>query len=632
MGCLKGVLIPVERIPNRALLDAIKGLPDAVDFDELHGDDGTEGPDKALQRRHPVTGALNNLDKPVCTLLPTLKDLGLADFEYDKRLPTGEWCEAGTLLDAVVQTPRNENVLALILANLPLPKYQGAVDRVLESALRLGEAGSHGAAAAVLLAKGANPAVHESLRTPRLAAIACRCPLPVAERTRAALGGTFWQNEPGTGWTVLHAAAEGDRGDLLEQMLLPAHEVAVDVQDAKGRTPSVVAAEGNCAAALQALRKGGADSTAAAPLLAAAQAGSVAALRLLLEATPVDVKNANGETALLLAARHGQDAALQVLIDAGADVNVYCDVGRDNEDLDDVMPTPLFGAVEHNSAAAVRMLLAAGADVDREAHAGSEFALGTPLYLAAALGSTMIVQQLLDAGAGLSFTDAEGRGVVYLACIHGYFDVVQLLVDAKADVDCRANDGLSALCLSAIRGYADIVHLLLQAGAEPEPEGMLPSPLWAAADGGHVGCVRPFIGTSVDLNQKGSDGLTPCHVCVSHGQDEILAVLLAGGADPNILSDEHYTPLHIAAVSDSNQLSCAQKLIAAKAALDEVTAEGETACFLAAETGLADVLRALIDAGADVHKADVEGTTPLQAAEKASQAEAADILKAAEAR
>lgn len=69
---------------------------------------------------------------------------------------------------------------------------------------------------------------------------------------------------------------------------------------------------------------------------------------------PVNLTDASGNTLLMLAAYHGQQAAVKTLLDRGADVNRLNDRGQ----------SPLAGAVFKGEDTVVWLLLDAGADVN----------------------------------------------------------------------------------------------------------------------------------------------------------------------------------------------------------------------------------------------------------------------------
>ena len=74
-------------------------------------------------------------------------------------------------------------------------------------------------------------------------------------------------------------------------------------------------------------------------------------------------------------------------------------------------------------------------------------------------------------------------------------------------------------------------------------------------------------------------GLTPLHLAVSEGREEVAALLLADGADLNAKDGTGWTPLHWAAEWDHEE-----------------------------------VAKLLVDEGADVNAEDADGRTPLSCA------------------
>ena len=90
-------------------------------------------------------------------------------------------------------------------------------------------------------------------------------------------------------------------------------------------------------------------------LFDAAREGNSAVLRGYLDAgAPATLTNAAGDSLLMLAAYHGHEETVQLLVHHGADVNSANDRGQ----------TPLAGAVFKGYTGVARALLDAGADPD----------------------------------------------------------------------------------------------------------------------------------------------------------------------------------------------------------------------------------------------------------------------------
>lgn len=134
------------------------------------------------------------------------------------------------------------------------------------------------------------------------------------------------------------------------------------------------------------------------PLKQAAVRNDVAALRQLLDDGHTADEGGDSWTALIWASRSGSIEAMNLLLDAGADVNLPGPTG-DNWDA-----TPLQYAILARQPAAVRFLLERGADVNRGAGAGSL----TPLLLAAGDTDPTILKLLLAHGADPTIEDENG--------------------------------------------------------------------------------------------------------------------------------------------------------------------------------------------------------------------------------
>lgn len=162
------------------------------------------------------------------------------------------------------------------------------------------------------------------------------------------------------GWTALHRAAS--RGGVEAVQVLLAAGALVEAEDRRGETPLFFSA-GKPLRLAQNLLAGGANpnhrnSLGDTPLFAAADAGAVDLVRLLVEAgADPCARNESGQTALHAAAAGGNAGVVDALLNCGAEVDARDSDGR----------TPLHWVVtspgnlaEH--AAIVARLLHAGAN------------------------------------------------------------------------------------------------------------------------------------------------------------------------------------------------------------------------------------------------------------------------------
>jgi ankyrin repeat protein len=196
------------------------------------------------------------------------------------------------------------------------------------------------------------------------------------------------------------------------------------------------------------------------PIHDAAAKGDLKKVQAMIQADPkaVSAKDKNGDTPLHLAALHGQDKVVQVLLDAGADPNAMnnygafgpAELGQEfaawNTHRDPVVLlnvhgdqvsggsngyTPLHMAIfSINHKKIVQMLLAKGADVNARAASGA-----TPLYFAVMRDQKDDAQLLLDHGANVNLADAYQNSILDVALHMQYGSLIELLVIKGADVN-----------------------------------------------------------------------------------------------------------------------------------------------------------------------------------------------------
>ena len=176
--------------------------------------------------------------------------------------------------------------------------------------------------------------------------------------------------------------------------------------------------------------------------------------------------------------------------------------------------------------------------------------------------------------------------------------------------------GETTLHKAAAGGDNTAAAALLSAGADPNAQSAFgASPLHLAAEHGHPETVTVLIAGGAKPNLANRWRQTPLHYAAIEGHGAAAAALLAGGANPNARDKDKWTPIHETTQCEDGA-HLVPVLASAGANLDATTGDddGYPAVTLAIVNSNADVLEALLDAGANPNTPNPHGATPLHVA------------------
>jgi len=184
-----------------------------------------------------------------------------------------------------------------------------------------------------------------------------------------------------------------------------------------------------------------------------------------------------------------------------------------------------FRAVQMDDANTVRKMVGTVVNANELNPLGGEPAL----VLAIREGSTAVVQDLLaHPGTDLERKAVNGNTALMMAAFKRDGDTVRALLDKGAKVN---QPGWTALHYAAASGDAAIAQLLIERGAQldalsPRPSGAV-TPLMMAAREGQDGIVRLLLAKGANAGLKNTEGFTAAQLAKQAGHDK-LAGLLSG--------------------------------------------------------------------------------------------------------
>lgn len=347
--------------------------------------------------------------------------------------------------------------------------------------------------------------------------------------------------------------------------------------------------------------------------------GTVASL--LKQHVPVNTPEADGTTAIAWAARQNDLEMADGLIQAGADVKAANRYGV----------TPLYLACVNGSAAMIEKLLTAGADPNAAVTEGE-----TALMTVARSGNVDAAKVLLAHGAVVDAKENwHGETALMWAVAEGHPAMVQELIAHGADVNAR----------STVNNWER------QVTAEPR-EKWLPlgglTPLLFAARQGCLDCAKILVDKGAGINETDPNGISPTLIAIINGHYDVAGFLLDKGADPNLADSTGRTALYAAVdfhtmpadnrpapnelVEKLSSLDIIQSLLAHGANVnvqlkkqapyrakldrgdDTMLTAGTTPLLRAAKAGDTEVVKLLLEKGADAKLSTRQGINPLMAA------------------
>lgn len=293
------------------------------------------------------------------------------------------------------------------------------------------------------------------------------------------------------------------------------------------------AIRGNDLRQIKALLDGGVSAGAAGPdgitpLMAAAETGSVEAMKMLIErGADVNAKNSYGSTALIWSVSDAKK--VRILLDSGADVDVAARSGR---------TALIVAAFANPSAEVVGMLLRKGADVNV-----MDQRKLTPLNAATFGNDTATIRLLLDASADINTPDTFiGLTPLINAAGNRNLEAVKLLLAKGANVNAvsKTEDlpriqtgivqfgGWTPLLMAVPFGPPEIIKTLMDAGAKVNVQdyrGFTPLMLAAAADHANPEIVRMLLDRSADTGLKTRAGETVSEWAAKFAEPAVLHAL-----------------------------------------------------------------------------------------------------------
>lgn len=357
-----------------------------------------------------------------------------------------------------------------------------------------------------------------------------------------------------------------------------------------------------------------------AQLRDAAWADDVAKAReLIARGADVNAKDSTQQSAYLVTTSEGYLDLLRLTLEHGARV----------DDLDSWNGTGLIRAAERGHALVVGELLQAGVSKDHVNRIGYQ-AIHEAVWLGEDTADYARTIRILAAG-GVELSRpsvTEELTPLQMARERGYPGLERVLERALDPTP--VTDPNAALLAAAASGDADEVARALRAGADLETrDDNDRTALLLAATGDHVEVAHVLVGLGASPDALDDRHDTPWLVTGVTGSVAMLEALLPAGPDLGIRN--RFGGVSVIPASERGHVDYVRRVVQTGIDVNHVNDLGWTALLEAVILGdggadHVEIVRILLDAGADRAIADREGVTPLQHAERLGHEEIARVL------
>ena len=327
------------------------------------------------------------------------------------------------------------------------------------------------------------------------------------------------------------------------------------------------------------------------------------------------INRKSGETYLMYAAGHGMADMVKLLIESGADINKKTPYG--------------FSALVHAATCGVRAvedIIVEKSDVIF--NGDGTYALGFAIISE----NYQMIEKLIKKGLS---ADSKYKIILNNPLYSG--DPISMLIDKIINNGVIANENISLLIIATVTGNLTAVKKLVEGGAGVDwVESGCHTPLMAALNFEETEIAKFLIEHGANINAKSARGETPLILATYMQNNEIAKLLIKNGADINQTTKKGESAPLIALVSgneeliklfeekgadiaklinagsqnfenplekaiESETIPFIKKLLKTKVSLNKTNRFGSSPLSLAVRGGNYEIVKLLIDSGADVN-------------------------------
>mmetsp|Transcript_23420 Transcript_23420/g.37704 ORF Transcript_23420/g.37704 Transcript_23420/m.37704 type:complete len:541 (+) Transcript_23420:1-1623(+) len=243
-------------------------------------------------------------------------------------------------------------------------------------------------------------------------------------------------------------------------------------------------------------------------------------------------------------------------------------------------------------------------------------------------GDKMKVDAILASGMEADKIDDSGRSALYFSCREGHVELAKHLISKGCQVDRMAANGATPLFVATQSKRTEIMRSLIEAGADVKRKQNV-SYAFLAAQNGQLESLNLLLDHGADPAAPSMNGFSCLYIAAQNGHAGVVKRLLEipdmkSAVNEGMPARQMATPALIAA--QMNHMDVLKVLVESGANIKQPMTEGTTPIKVAAAQGDPEVLQFLIDNGADVNSPNKDGYTALMAAAVKGNVRAVELL------
>lgn len=236
---------------------------------------------------------------------------------------------------------------------------------------------------------------------------------------------------------------------------------------------------------------------------------------------------------------------------------------------------------------------------------------------------TPILGYLKDKGLNMNHADAFGQNILFYGWEGATLKYTQMmlpkLVALGVNVNHRDRDGATPLIASASGEYGQqrAMEILVELGADinlQNKHGRTALHMATISTPFRPAIFKKLLEFGANTNLKDNEGETPLFTLVSKGNSEAIKLILAKGADVDVRRNDGKSVLEYAVVVKANRAKTLPYLLPASKNIDAPDSKGDTLLMKAAMLDQLDVVKWLVENGANMNVKNQYNATPLQIA------------------